>query len=131
MFKILILIISSIGFLISSFLFLMKRKKKKIPCLAGDSCNLVLYSRYNKIFGIANELIGSVYYLGIGITVFWSFLRPEYDSRLYLLIWPASVALIFSLYLFFVQWRKLKAWCEWCIITAFINLLLLIFILRM
>ena len=97
-----------------------KRIAQDTPtCPIGNSCSLVLTSSYNKIFFIHNDVLGLLFYavasfisaflvIGIGPLGFWDIILKL----------SVAVAVLASLLFTFLQWRVLKAWCFWCVMSA-------------
>lgn len=123
---------AAIGLSISAFL--MKERKKELApvCPIGGNCKQVLTSKYNKTFGIQNDLLGIVFYssmivmtgfivIGIDPTVLWE----------RLIIASVSIGSLMSLRFVYIQWRVVKAWCFWCLTSAItIGVMELILIIR-
>ncbi|MAF13717.1 MAG: hypothetical protein CMI53_02380 [Parcubacteria group bacterium] len=110
-----------IGFIISFYIFFKKSRQESLVCFTGQDCNLVVDSKYNKIFGFPNEILGMLYYLLVvgfiilgleGVTEVANF------SLSLILVFIATVAAGFSIFLIYVQALVLKHWCEYCIATA-------------
>ena len=112
--------ISSIG--ISETVYLIRKRiaSEKPICPIGAGCVTVLTSKYSKIFIVPNDILGFTTYIvidfitaflviGVGPPFLWSFV-------LKILVLAASLASIFLTYL---QWRVIKAWCFWCLMSAF------------
>lgn len=89
-------------------------------CPLGESCSIVLKSKYNHLFGVPNDVLGLAFYvlvavlfallvLGVGPLLWWSWI-----IRLAL-----AGAFLMSLLFIFIQWRIIKAWCFWCLMSAF------------
>lgn len=106
---------------ISETVYLIRKRValEKPVCLIGGSCSLVLESKYSKLFGIHNDVLGLLFYvmaafisgflvIGIGPAAFWG------------LILKLSVAIgsLLSLFFTYLQWRVIKAWCFWCLMSA-------------
>lgn len=117
---------------ISETVYLIKKRKagERPVCVIGEQCHEVLESEYNKILGIHNDIFGLALYIlisfvaaflviGIEPMAFWKKLAS-------ISILAATVA---SLYLIYLQWRIIKAWCFWCLISAFTVFLMAIIIL--
>ena len=111
--------LSAIG--ISETVYLVKKRiaAKKPVCPIGKDCALVLTSRWNKIFIIPNDVLGLLFYIlasfitgflviGIEPLVFWG------------VILKISVAFgaLMSLFFTYLQWRVIRAWCFWCLMSA-------------
>ena len=112
--------LSAIG--ISETVYLIRKRiaQEKPICPIGDNCTLVLTSKYSKIFIIPNDVLGLLFYItasfitaflviGVEPLVFWDF------------IFKISVAFgtLLSLILTYLQWRVIRAWCFWCLISSF------------
>lgn len=111
---------SAIG--ISETVYLIrKRIAQDMPvCPIGESCALVLTSKYNKVFIVPNDILGLLFYIttsfisaflviGIEPLAFWDF------------IFKLSIAVgsLLSLFFTYLQWRVIHAWCFWCLMSAF------------
>ena len=112
--------LSSIG--ISETVYLIRKRiaLEKPICPIGGGCEKVLESKYNKIFFIHNDVVGLLSY--IIISVIAAFLVIEvppatlWSLLIKILVVTASLASLFFTYL---QWRVLRAWCFWCLMSAF------------
>jgi uncharacterized membrane protein len=106
---------------ISETVYLVRKRaaSEKPVCLIGRSCSLVLESKYNKLFGVHNDVLGLLFYvmallisgflvIGIGPATFWS------------LILKLSVAIgsLLSLFFAYLQWKVIRVWCFWCLMSA-------------
>jgi len=118
-----VVILSLIGFLISGYLLKVKLLHEKLVCFLGDKdCDAVVKSKYGSFFKIPNEALGMLYYAAMIVgTVF--------AISVFFLQAAAVLALVASLVLVVVQAFVLKKWCEWCLATAFINLLLFLIVI--
>lgn len=112
--------LSAIG--ISETVYLIKKRKagERPVCVIGEQCHQVLESKHNKTLGVHNDVLGLALYIlisfitaflviGIEPMAFWKKLAS-------ISILAAAVA---SLYLIYLQWRVIRAWCFWCLISAF------------
>jgi len=112
--------LSAIG--ISETVYLVRKRiaAEKPVCPIGEDCTLVLTSKYNKLFIIPNDVLGLLFYIaasfiasflviGIEPLAFWNFVFR---------ISVAAAALI-SLFFTYLQWRVIRAWCFWCLMSAF------------
>ncbi len=116
----LIFTLSAIGISETSYLIRKRIAAEKPVCPIGEDCLTVLTSAYSKIFIIPNDVIGLFVYviislvsafLVIGITpmALWSFV-------LNLLVAVASLVSFLFIYL---QKTVIRAWCFWCVMSAF------------
>ncbi len=97
-----------------------KRKASELPiCPIGESCLTVLNSRYNKFLGVHNEYLGFVFYAAVSLVA--SFLVVGFGPK-ELLAYFAKIMILgasfASLILLYIQWRVLRAWCFWCVMSA-------------
>lgn len=122
--------LAAIGISETAYLIRKRIALEKPICPIGEDCALVLNSKYNKIFNVPNDVLGLVFYvivsiissflvIGVEPLAFWSF------------ILKLSVALgaLLSLLFTYLQWRVIRAWCFWCLMSAFTIWLMAIIIL--
>jgi len=115
----LIFTLSAIG--ISETVYLIKKRLllQKPICPIGENCLAVLESKYNKIFIIQNDVLGLLFYIACSlITVFLVIgIDPLsiFNNIIKILIIGGSGISVFFTYL---QWRVIKAWCFWCLMSA-------------
>jgi len=127
-----ILVLALIGLADASYLLRTKLQKKKLACFIGNDCDRVTKSRYGYLFGIPNEVFGLAFYLFVIALFVLSLLGVSVIAGiplLSLLLAGAIPAFLVSLYLLGVQAIILKGWCEWCLLSAFVNLLILFIVL--
>jgi uncharacterized membrane protein len=108
----------------------IKRNAGPIPCHITRGCTDVLTSKYSEIAGIPLSWFGLAFYFAIFSVVIFSFFEDrEYPvSRLSgLVFYLAGAALIISAFLVGIQAFILKAYCEYCLLSA--ALVLTIFLL--
>jgi len=131
-----IIIASYLGLLVSFYIFYKKMKNEELFCISGESCNFVVTSKYNKTLGISNEIIGMLYY-GMVFLVYTALSIPSFDKTAHelvplldfgLLLMTGSAA-FFSIYLIFIQAFVLKKWCEWCLVSATMSIIIFILVL--
>ncbi|OGY92861.1 MAG: hypothetical protein A3H70_02895 [Candidatus Komeilibacteria bacterium RIFCSPLOWO2_02_FULL_48_11] len=112
--------LSAIG--ISETVYLVRKRiaSEKPICPIGGGCVTVLASKYSKMLLIPNDVLGLLSYvtvsfiaaflvIGVGPMFVW-------NSALKILVAAASLMSIFLTYL---QWRVIRAWCFWCLMSAF------------
>ena len=132
MFSFWIPLLALIGLADASYLLYKKLKKEKLVCFFGEDCDRVTKSKYGYSFGIPNEVLGVGFYL---FTLALFVLSQLGNTMLFgvpllsLLLLAVILASLASLYLLFLQAFILKEWCEWCVLSAFVNFLILFFIL--
>lgn len=121
---ILVLLLLS-GFIFSLFIY------SKTPkfCRKGENCDLVIGSKYGKIFGIDLSLYGALYYLinlFLSISLYFNLFVNKNDLILLILAVYITIGFVFSIYLLFIQLFVIKKVCKKCMIVFFVNLFLLI-----
>ncbi len=111
--------LSAIGISETIYLIRARIAAEKPVCPIGEDCSVVLDSKYRKIFILPNDVLGFLAYVAIGIlsaflvigvapVPLWRFLQ-------YLLV---AVAAMLSFFFTFLQWRVIRAWCFWCLMSA-------------
>lgn len=113
--------LAAIGISETAYLIKKRRLAQAPVCPIGEDCTAVLSSKYNTIFGVVhNDVAGLVSYIvialaaaflvnGVEPVVWWNYIVQ-------ILVVGGSV---FSLLLLYLQWRVIKAWCFWCVMSAF------------
>lgn len=116
-----ILILAILGLSETVYLYGHRRMGTKPICVIGkETCHSVLESQYNSFFfGIPNEITGFFFYFGVAVmAVLFMKVAPFAEViKLGLTILVVSGVLI-SLALTYLQWRVIKAWCFWCLVSA-------------
>ncbi len=112
--------LSAVG--ISETMYLIRKRiaSEKPICPIGDNCALVLESKYNKIFLIPNDILGLLFYIMASFIGAFLVIRVQ-PLILWDFIFKFSVAIsaLMSLRFTYLQWRVIKAWCFWCLMSAF------------
>lgn len=123
-----IFVLALVGLADASYLLYKKLKQEKLVCFLGEDCDRVSKSMYGYFLGIPNELFGIGFYLSVLGLFGLSFLGTAeifgFPLRS-LLLFAAIPAVLASLYLLLIQATILKEWCEWCILSALVNFMIL------
>lgn len=123
MFSALLFILACLGATNAIFLVTKRLKNQPPVCSAKKSCAVVLDSQYRKIFGLHNDLLGLLFYATVafvnGLMITLDETRP--------ILWLALAVIVsggglVSIYFIYIQWHRLKAWCQWCLLSAAIVL---------
>ena len=125
----LISIFSLIGLLDVGFIHYKKTNNNKLVCVIGKDCNAVLESKYNSFLGIPITIWGGLYYLGmlvLAILCLGQVVSLFGVQLIYVLKLLSALAALGSVSLIFIQLVVLKEWCEYCLLSAVVNFLLLI-----
>ena len=116
---ILILVFSVLGIIDTSYLVYHKIKGTDVACIffPKEWCQKVQYSKQSKTFGIPNSFLGLLMYLLIlaltlGYVNGWAI--PFWWIQFII-----GFGFLFSMYFTFVQAFILRAFCTWCVVSAF------------
>ena len=117
----LIILVFSLAGLFESIYLNYECRRHRVPvCLIGNQCQIVWNSPYSKTFGISNEVLGLIYYATLA-AVEWMIFSGDTSSLMmigeYIILIGGA---IMSVYFFFVQWFRIKAWFFWCTLSAVI-----------
>ena len=95
-----------------------------VPCGEGCDCAAVLSSQYAEIGGIPLAIFGAIAYF----TAFSLAILSAFGNRLTWRVFGAQVVLmtLFTSWLVYLQAFVLKAFCQYCLISAGVTLTLLI-----
>ena len=121
--------LSLTGFLVSFYINYSKVHNKPLICHIGQDCDAVVKSRYGKTFGVENTIPGMMYYVFVFFYGIISLLNQNIfkGSMVYYFVVGASIAsVLFSVYLIIVQAFVLKKWCEYCMISSSVSVLILL-----
>lgn len=118
---------------IGETVYLIKKRLAVEPplCVIGYECRKVLESEYSSILGIHNDVLGLAFYITIAILGILLALGINplniIDIMLEAMVIGGALA---SVALLYIQWRVIRAWCSWCIISAattFVMLAVIVF----
>ena len=99
----------------------IKRNAGPIPCHITRGCTDVLTSKYSAIIGIPLSWFGLAFYVTIlSLAVFKIFEDPEHPATrpLAIVFYLSGAGLIVSALLVGIQAFILKAFCEYCLLSA-------------
>jgi uncharacterized membrane protein len=121
----LLLFLQLLGLGIALYLAVLRTRKELPYCVIGKGCGVVLGSKFNRIFGVGNDIMGSIYYgamIVLGCLLKFD-LGPSF-LWIPLLKLTALSGFVMACLLLFVQWKVLESWCFWCV-TADANAILI------
>lgn len=112
--------LAALGIATTSYLIKKRRALDHPVCPLGGQCEEVLTSKYNKFFGIIhNDIAGFLFYIYVAISIAFIELGSAHSELIAeWLFYIESFALLMSIYFFFLQWKVIKAWCFWCLMSA-------------
>jgi len=100
------------------------REKKPLICPIGN-CSKVTESRWSHIFGIRNEVLGFMFYGAVLMGTIATLIMPKFAPLIYYWLFIFCIAgLLFSVFLVGLQFLVIKEYCFYCLLSAFITLLL-------
>lgn len=102
-----------IGLGVAGYLAYVHYADKHIICLTGGGCEVVQSSRYAKFAGVPVPVLGIVGYLSILV----SLLIPGEPGRAAGALFGVS-GFGFSVYLTWLELARIKAICQWCVVSA-------------
>ncbi len=124
---ILLITLSFVGFLDATFLAVKQYQGGIIPCSITEGCDVVLKSPQSKLLGISVSYYGMAYYATILLLSVASFRNRE------ILRWSIYIpflGLLFSFWFMYAQIFIIQAFCQYCIASALITVLLCIISMR-
>ncbi len=120
----LVFIAGIIGAVLSIFLWYSHLTTRVIGCLAGG-CEVVLASKYAKIFGVPIAAWGLAYYGALLLVTFFRLVDDRPVVRLF--SWAVSLTGVFaSGYFFYLEIVKIHAICSWCKVSTALTIALFI-----
>ena len=116
------------GMVDAFYLSLKRNSGASIPCHITRGCNDVLTSRYSAVAGIPISWFGLAFYLAVFSLAIFKYFETGQNGPLLKWIYVLSgIALVISGLLVGIQAFILKAFCEYCLLSA--ALVLTIFLL--
>lgn len=105
-----------IGLLVSIYMTIYKATSNDALCLGSGDCSTVNASRYSEVYGIPVASIGIAGYLAI-LLVHWYERRDKFfeNNGPMLIFGMALTGFLFTVYLIYVEFAILKAYCPFCL----------------
>ncbi len=99
--------------------------RKGLPCTLTGGCERVLSSQYSEIAGQPIALLGVVFYALVLFLAVYALANKSPLPRKFLLLW-GSIGFLSSLGLTSLQAFIIKAWCQYCLLSALTSTLIFI-----
>ncbi len=112
--------LAAIGISESAYLIRKRRAAEAPVCPIGEGCGTVLNSKYNRLFlGIHNDVAGMVMYLVLSVLTALLVImdNPPIWAPLGIVTLLVAATLT-SLVLIYLQWKVIRVWCFWCLMSA-------------
>jgi uncharacterized membrane protein len=106
-------------------LYLGIKRGKPVPCSITTGCEEVLNSKFSAVGGIPISWFGFAFYLSVFSAAAFAAFSDD-DRLLRLAFWPALAGFAISLGLVGVQAFVLRAWCQYCLVSAALTTLIFI-----
>ena len=133
MFKIdsfkIILFLSILNLIVSSYLFYLDLKKETPFCLINSGCEFIFQSKYSRIFNIPIAFLGIVYFLILLIFSFLIFKGKNYLIKFFKII--ITFGFLFALYLIYLQFFVIKSFCQYCLVVDFSTIIIFFLSLKL
>jgi uncharacterized membrane protein len=109
-----------IGLLVSVYMTIYKATSNDALCLGSGDCSTVNASRYSEVYGIPVASVGIAGYLAI-LVVHWYERRDKFFEKngLMLIFGLALTGFLFTVYLIYVEFALLRAFCPFCLTSQF------------
>lgn len=112
--------VAAVGIIETIYLIKTRMRSEKPACPIGEQCAVVLASRFSKIFLFPNDVWGLLFYIVSALMVAFLMIGFEPAALWHMVLKIAIVTgSLFSIFLTYLQWRVIKAWCFWCVMSAF------------
>lgn len=116
------------GLAITLYINIARIANKPVICPIDGNCNAVLESKWSKIFGIKNDVIGMLYYIAVILGLYFIDYSIYIPSLLKL---AGTLSALMSIFLLIIQVKVIKKYCIWCIAAASINMTLFVLLMRL
>ncbi len=112
-----ILFFSIIGLFVSGYLWYEYAQPKPLTCITD--CQIVRESKYSKMLGVDLPVFGTLYYVFVVVYTSSFLLKRKvfkFEFTLYSILLTSGF--LVSMYLTYLEAYVIKAWCQWCVISA-------------
>ena len=111
--------LACVGISEAAYLIEMRKKGQKPVCFIGEDCSKVLTSKYSKVLFFHNDVWGLMFYIAVGLLTAFLVIGVEpqswWENLMKLFV---GLGAVISVVLIYLQWRVLRAWCFWCVLSA-------------
>ena len=114
-----------VGMVDAIYVALHSNRSFLLPCGLAGGCDQVLNSPYAAILGIPVAWFGLVFYLTTAACALFALFGFEEALRLSFAL--VSLALGFTVYLLYLQAIVIRAFCDYCLLSALLVTLIFVF----
>lgn len=121
-----LIVLSIFGLIDFSYIWWKHSKNEPLVCSLHKNCDKVLQSKWAKMFGVRNEVLGFLFYLFIfvfGVSFLFGY---GVDLVKSLLLWFSGAAVLVSVYFYYVQMKIIKEYCFYCLFSSLITILIFV-----
>jgi uncharacterized membrane protein len=120
-----------LGLIDTLYLSYNRLTRNELVCNILDGCDVVTSSKYADLFGIPLAYLGLIFYVLILLLILFRSKLQNSNK------WPVkksleisiSIGFLMSLYFFYIQFAILKTFCEYCLVSLGINLVMFILVI--
>lgn len=127
------MILVAIGLLVSIYMTIYKVTSNDALCLGSGDCSTVNASRYSEVYGIPVATVGIAGYFAI-LLIHWYEKRDKFFEKNgpMLVFGMALTGFLYTLYLIYVEFAILKAYCPFCLASqSAMTLIFIISVIRL
>lgn len=123
--NIVIIVLAAVGVFDAALLTKEHYAGTFLPCTITKGCDVVLSSKYSEVFGIPLALFGVVFYIAVlTLALVYFYNQTIIAKRVLLLL--GSIGFASSLVLVYIQGAVLRAWCQYCLLSALTSTLIFV-----
>ena len=127
------MILVVIGLIVSIYMTIYKATSNDALCLGSGDCSTVNASIYSEVYGIPVASVGIAGYFAI-LLLHWNEKRDKFfEKNAPMLIFGAALTgFLFTLYLIYIEFAVLQAYCPFCLASqSAMTLIFIISVMRL
>lgn len=110
-----------VGLFASIYLLVVYTSNAPILCGVGSGCDVVRASEWAYVLdGIPRPLLGVIFYSGLIALLVVRTAMPQWFTKwlYWLTMLAATVGILESIHLFWIQYALIEAFCNWCLVSG-------------
>jgi len=116
-----------LGLADATYLTILHYENKIPPCSITHGCENVLTSKFATIYSIPISILGIIFYLTWFVFLMYLIIKKKNQTIINLLLGISLLGIVVSAILFYLQVSVIKAYCQFCMASEVVNMLLLVF----